>query len=344
MLFEGLTETIRRAWRGPEPPRDQTIMSPAIAAPATTIQQAFTEAVAEHSPKASEPAAPASPETSPPAVTTDEPTPAPAPSATSADPHDLLTDAEVSELEKTHGDDPKAMVKAVKRLLTQKSTALADQRKALEPYADLIKSLDTDAAGTIAALGKQYGLTVTPTEQERRVAAVQPAVNDAVASFKAALGPDLDFLGDKLAPAIQALAQHIVEQTVQPLKAHQQQLTERAGLEQTQTILKTFETKHPDWKQHEVAMVALSQKIQPTAGMESLDYMDLLYGHVTRDAAIATAVQAALNKIAKGAETDDASARAVPANQIEVVSRKPFNIRDAFKEAQSEVASRAGVR
>lgn len=323
----------------------RTIIPPTAIADAPSIQQAYTEAVAEHSPKESEPATTLVPETTELPATSDESS-AQTPTDTSATTDDFLTDAEYKALEDKHADNPKALAKALKTAFTKKTQDFAVTRKSVEAQAELIAELNnpTTRVGTLTRLAKEFGLEMASPKEVQREAEVKPVVANAIEVFKSKLkGTNLEFLADELGPALEATIRHVAEEAVGPIKATHQTMTERAAAEQRDVIFKTFETTHPDWKTHEAAMTALSSNLLPSANMDALEYMDVLYQHVTQKQQIASAVDAALAKMRQG-ETADPSLRTVPASSVEVVTTKNPTIREAFDAAKAEVAARTGVR
>jgi hypothetical protein len=121
--------------------------------------------------------------------------------------------------------------------------------------------------------------------------------DDPVEQFRNDLGPELEYLADTLAPAVQRLAQRVSHETVRPLHARVAAEDAQRTAAHVQTLLNAFGEKHPDWKEHEPAMLALAQKVQPT-GMTEAEYLDHLYASATherwqqeRDAAIEAEVQ-----------------------------------------------------
>jgi hypothetical protein len=139
-----------------------------------------------------------------------------------------------------------------------------------------------------------------------------------VEKFKEALGPELDYLADGLAPAVAKLVSDVATATVSRTVAP---LIDRAAQAETDTVMAAFTEKHPDWQKHEAAMLSLSKKIEPTEGMNELEFLDHLYSRATHDtlekevdAKVADGVKAAL------AATDRASS--------------PRSVRDCYLAAQ----------
>lgn len=323
-------------------------MTPAVAtAEPVSIQQAFEQAKAEHSAPQNEPAATeASPDATGAATTPDEAkTEPPVTEAVTPETDDLISDADLASLKTKHGNDPDALAKELKAVFTKKTQALAEQRKsveALSEYSDFIADLRKDPSAAIAAAAKQLGLTIAPASLEAKATetvtkTTEALADDAVASFRQALGPDLDFLADKLAPAIQAMAQQIahatVGQAVEPLKAHQDTLLSKAAEEQKASALASFTEKHPDWKQHEQAITALSAKLQPN-GMEPLEYLSTLYALATKDIAAAEAAKKAVARMTKAAAADEGKSTAVSEGKVSLARPANPSLKEAFEAAK----------
>ncbi len=319
-----------------------------------SFQEAFERARDQHSAAAAEhaPAADASTED-------DAETKAPAkgtrtPTTTPTDPTALLTDAEFDALQTKYATDPLKLRKALEGAFTKKTQALADQRRSAErfaPYVEIIDALEADAPATIRALAKQYGLQIATPDETRpdpaTEAATTTAVDQVVTEFKEALGPELDYLADGLAPAIMKLVDRLTEVNVtkatKPLRDQTESLTTRAALEATDVTMKAFGERHPDWKDHEAAMFGLSQQLQPK-GMTEADYLDTLYALVTRENATereatierraTDKAKATIAKMTKGAAGAETPGRATPEGQVRnrVPERPTFH--EAFEAAK----------
>jgi hypothetical protein len=283
-----------------------------------------------------------------------EPVPAKAAATKTADPTGLLTDEEFSQLQTKHADDPAALRKALEGVFTKKTQALADQRKSserLSQYVDIIDAYEEDPEATVVALGKALGLTVSREGEARaETKATETAATTAdaiIGEFKESLGPELEYLADGLAPAITKLVERLtksaVEQETQPIKEQTRGLLGKAAVEATEAVMKTFGEKHPDWEQHEPAMLELSQKLSPK-GMTEIEYLTHLYTIVTaetpeaRDKAIdakaAAKAKATIEKMKRGAETTETRADATP--EREVRGRRPDlpSFEDAYAAAK----------
>lgn len=248
---------------------------------------------------------------------------------------DLITDEEFTALQTKHKDDPAALRKDLVGVFTRKTQALAEEKKSVErlrSYSDIIDAYESDPEATIKALAKQHNIDLTPAKagETETTEETEDAVEQVLSEFKEALGPDLEYLADGLAPAITKLVERLTATTVEkataPLKKGQETLLTKAATEQTETVMKTFGEKHPDWEEHEPAMLELSKKLQPN-GMGEVEYLETLYALVTRDTSteatkkqtekqIADGVKAALKKMEQGATNTDTKTRHTPDGQV----------------------------
>ncbi len=261
----------------------------------------------------------------------------------------LISDAEFAALQTKHGKDPAALRRELEGAFTKKTQALAEQRRSQErlaPYAELVDALESDAEGTILALAQQHGLTVTrPGEKPAETTADTTAAAEAVVTeFRTALGPELEYLADGLAPAIQKLVERLTATTVEkataPQKQQLDQLTGRAAAEQTTVVMQAFETRHPDWKTHEAALFALSQKLSPK-GMTEGEYLDHLYTLVTAeslpatiDTKVAEGVKKTLKRMQEGADTTETRTRATPERAVHVAPPETPTFHEAYQAAK----------
>lgn len=250
----------------------------------------------------------------------------------------LISDAEFTALQKTHADDPAALRKALEGAFTKKTQALADERRTLErlaPYQDLIDAYESDPAAVVRTLAEQNGIKLVDDGDEKAAAAsgdetTATAVETVLEDFKASLGPDLEYLADGLAPAItklvERLTQSTVEKTVAPLKKQQAAILNRDATAQSELVMESFGKDHPDWKDHEPAMLKLSQKLQPN-GMSEVEYLGHLYKLVTHDSReqardtdiekkVAERVKATVEKMTKGAASSETRTDDTPDSQV----------------------------
>ena len=312
-----------------------------------TIQEAFLAAKAEHSgtpERALDDDGTPAPE---PATTTDEP-PAQAPASDSASPEtgDLISDADLSALHAKHPNDPAALAKELKGVFTKKTQELAEQRKAVEDlagYRDFIADLKRDPGAALTRAAEQLGVTLAPKSETTRAtetatATASTLADSTVEEFRQALGPDLDFMADQLAPAIRSLAERVAQaavgQVVEPLKASQQALLAKASQEQTDAVLKTFTAQHPDWKAHEAAMMTIAKTLPAAKDADPLDYMGTLYKLATYDLQMAAATKTAVERLKKGAATAESTAETLSGEKVTITRPANPTTREAFEAAK----------
>lgn len=267
-----------------------------------------------------------------------------------ADQNALLSDDEFTTLQTTHKDDPKALRKALEGAFTKKTQALAAERTSVErlkEFEPIIDAYEADPKATVLELAKQHGLQlVDPDAKDTK------AVDAAAATPQPKLA-DFDYDVDKWSEAHADWSgkelQRQVAEALKPLKSSQDTILTKAAIDQTASIMKTFEGKHPDWQKHEAEMTALSQKLHPN-GMDELEYLDHIYSLVTAetsdvrqaaiDAKVAEGVKAALKKLQKGADTVETRVRDVPESQVK--NGPPEGRPATFQEAAA--AARRGER
>jgi len=318
----------------------------------TSIQHAYAEAKTEHStpveraePSGQSPDTVASPSPDDPPVADPAQEAATDPVASSSP--DLISEAELSALQQTHADDPAALAKALKGRYTQKTQALAEERKAVAEiarHADFLRAYQADPEGTIRAEAERLGIPVGSSQPVQQMEDAVATADTWMADFRTQLGPDLSFLADALAPAVQRMAEQIaqrtVESTVAPLKQAQTVLVEKAAREQSEAMLQAFTAKHPDWKTHEAAMMGIANRVSPKPGMAEAEYLDLLYNVATLDHQKAMAAQAAIERMTKAARTAEPRTDGFSDAKVDVASPKNLSIREAFAAAKQEASRR----
>jgi hypothetical protein len=336
-----------------------------------TIQQAFEKAKEKHSRQAREHARSPEASTETAETTTDE-TPARGPKKAVGTPDTtaetpttesaqtgLLTEAEFKALQTKHANDPAKLYAELNRAFTQKSQARATDLKTFErvkPYVELIDAFEEDAEATLAALAGQYGkklvsadgtaeteTTSTATTEET----AEPDIEAIVSEFREDLGPELEYIaeaGPAITRLIQRLTKSITESTVKPLKQQQDALLADKAVGDMKVTMKTFEERHPDWKEHEDAMVSIGQTLAPN-GLNEAEYMERLYQLATRDAwekdrdanvekTVVARVKAAIAKINKGAEETETVTDATPERHVRSAPPTTPTIHEAYEAAK----------
>jgi hypothetical protein len=266
------------------------------------------------------------------AETASEPTPASVAKADAEIDTDLLDDAQVEALK----GDPDKLRKELQRAFTKKTQKLAELRKDLEPYRDLIAAMRDDPEATIQALARQAGYDLTKP-QETPPTAVDP-LTEVKTVLAESLGPEYEDLAERLAPAVMRSAELIAKRTIQPLQEAQQTQLQTQVANEAQSEIAKFAESHPDWQQHEAAMNQLAAVLQPKPGLGTQRYLELLYREVTGDKAVAAKTKQTIARMQRSAEESSAQPSAVGADKVSVSTTGP----PTFKQA-AEFARR-GVR
>ncbi len=281
-----------------------------------TIEQAYTSAKKEV-----EASVTATDETKSQTTPQTEQAEAAAPSQESASSESLLT----PEQQKLTGD---AKEKELNRAWTQKTQELAKQRKEVEQYLELINAIKQNPRQTIKQMAEELGLTVQELKQQvEEKAKEEPAMID-----KQALGSDLEFLGDKLSPALKPLTDQ-----VRSLSAELERIKAETAQREAATELEAFEKDHPDWKKYESKMAEIGRKLNPV-GMDTHEYLGILYDLANKPAREVKETVQAIERIQKAAGAVESKESGVPPEKIAPApsSRTP-TIEEAFEAAKKGI-------
>lgn len=299
-----------------------------------SMQQAFEAAKVEHSEKPEQAVAPeastAKTDPVPPAQHTEQA--AGAPSVT-ADASDLISDADWAALQETFKGDSAKQRAELNRVFTQKTQALAAERKRLaraEPHLDLLDAYETDPAGTIRQLAEQHGLVFAPAVEKP---APDAATDRFLSLAKTKLGPDLDFLAAPMAAMLSEVTAPLLTE-LESLKSQTTTIVSKATNAEVDGHLAAFEKAHPDWKDHEPAMLKLG--LMPGAHMSAGDYLEACYKLVTFDSQVDKAKADAVTKLSKAAEAAEKETQTVPGKQVQLTAPKGATMRDAFAAAKRD--------
>ena len=286
---------------------------------------AFAAARASIDAPSQDPGAPeAKPDDTPPAKTVEDPEKvADPPAETTDDPDALLTPEEAATLTpKERGLYAKAQ-----KVFTQKTQALAADRKALEEWQPLIEGMKSNPAATLEQVATHFGFTLS----RKDATTVQKHTAEAMAG----LPEELAFLKPVFeAQAAQILAAAKAE--IAPIKeAHTAMVSEAAAAE-TLSTLKAFEKEHPGWKKHEAAMIAMGQKILPGKDMTDSEYMEILYRQVTAGIDEAERTKKTVEKINRSAAASESQTPGISDKRVEHALPPPDkrNIHAAFEAAK----------
>ncbi len=268
------------------------------------------------------------------------------PSSSSTDPGspqaaeiDLLSAEEYAAAK----DDPAAMRAALNRAFTQKTQALASERKKLEAWQAVVDGLQNDPVRTLEILGQQLGVQVVPPTTPQTAQPVQqPSARDQlVTSLKTKLDEfGLAPLSDEIIRVTEGLAQEIAGQQLKPLQEHTNRLLTDSQQREVATVMQRFETKHPDWKQHEKAMTDLAQRYKPAMDQHGRllvtedQYLDDLYRLATYETSVKSEAQKAIDRMRAAAESAEPRTTTVTSDKVSHQAPKGASFRDAVAAAK----------
>jgi len=235
-------------------------------------------------------------------------------------------------------DDPAALRKELNRAATKKFQALSKERKAMEPYSAFIGKLQENPRAAITALAKQLGMEMGEPKTAAAAEAAAQSLDDRVSAVvKASLGPEYEDLADRLAPAIREAAKLVAEESGRPTAEQLDQVIQDSALRESGLAMEAFAKKHPDWKDSEEAMVALSNKMMPGEGMTEVEYLENLYFLVTREANEGEGIKKIVKKMTRAAQSESGGTTVADTHVSRTSNRPP-----TFQEAAA--AARRGER
>jgi len=237
----------------------------------------------------------------------------------------LLSKEEADKL----SPESKTAYKAMQKAFTQKTQKLAEERKGIEKYQQLIDSFEADPKATIKKLAEQSGLTLVEAAQAAKEA--ENGEDPILTEVKKSLGPDLEFLAERVAPMFQKLYKDIAE-----VKSDTEAQKARIAQVQAEDAAAAMTKEHPDWMKHAAQMNALSKKLQP-AGMDQLDYLKVLYKLVAPEKTPADQAKKIIAKLQKSAESSESNNAGVSDNNVQVSPGKLPSIDEAYAAAQKGV-------
>jgi ubiquitin len=253
---------------------------------------------------------------------------------------ELLTKEEVSKL----SESDKASYKKMQKAFTQKTQKLSEERKALEQNQRLIDAFEADPVGTLKALAPKFGLKFAEEEAKKEVQqqAVDTVAEQMKDQLRQLLGAENEALADGLANifenGIKAAIPKVVEREVAPIKQAQEQAQFEAVKASTESDLKAFSTRHPDWKTHEKTMLEISKTIIPAPGSDTAKWLDTLYYLATKDQTAAQQTAAVVKRINEAASKAEPPDTAVNTTRVTPAAPKKPTFEEAFKAAKSGVA------
>lgn len=231
--------------------------------------------------------------------------------------------------------DP-TLKKAYKGLMqsyTKKMQALGEVEK-------FKKQLEGDPQSILQRLAEANGLKVKFGEEAK--AETTTTTTDPIAAVAAAVRAKwVPIIGDEASDQLLAGVQEIVAAAsgaaVRPLIESQTAREREQATARFKDDFGRFEKEHPDWKQHETAMLELSKKVNPQ--MSPYETAKFLYDHVTRDRQIAKAKAEASGaaKVKRAvADAEPAPRTRIPGSKVKTAPAVYKTSRDAALAAMAE--------
>lgn len=231
--------------------------------------------------------------------------------------------------------DP-TLKKAYKGLMqsyTKKMQALGEVEK-------FKKQLEGDPQSILQRLAEANGLKVKFGEEAK--AETTTTTTDPIAAVAAAVRAKwVPIIGDEASDQLLAGVQEIVAAAsgaaVRPLIESQTAREREQATARFRDDFGRFEKEHPDWKQHETAMLELSKKVNPQ--MSPYETAKFLYDHVTRDRQIAKAKAEASGaaKVKRAvADAEPAPRTRIPGSKVKTAPAVYKTSRDAALAAMAE--------
>jgi len=231
--------------------------------------------------------------------------------------------------------DP-TLKKAYKGLMqsyTKKMQALGEVEK-------FKKQLEGDPQSILQRLAEANGLKVKFGEEAK--AETTATTTDPIAAVAAAVRAKwVPIIGDEASDQLLAGVQEIVAAAsgaaVRPLIESQTAREREQATARFKDDFGRFEKEHPDWKQHETAMLELSKKVNPQ--MSPYETAKFLYDHVTRDRQIAKAKAEASGaaKVKRAvADAEPAPRTRIPGSKVKTAPAVYKTSRDAALAAMAE--------
>lgn len=247
--------------------------------------------------------------------------------------------------------DPAAR-KTFNTLLTQKSQSAAEERKAaeaekakaaseiarLEKAHEFIQKLDADPDAALAEIQATLEKRKKPAETPK------PAKVTVEPELLKAVEDSLDDQAKPLAPVIAPIIKTFLAHELKPIREHVEAEQTRAATAAAETVLTDFAKAHPDYKEHEPAMLALGKRL-PKGELSDREWLDILYTHASKDKrakAAEDAVTAAqkaradevIQKAAKAAESAEAETPSVASQRVTHTTKHPLDFREAYEMAK----------
>ena len=230
--------------------------------------------------------------------------------------------------------DPDERIKGFQSAYTKRFQDLAEARKGISEWQPLVDAFKADPVATVRALASQMGLNVA----DPKVEAVKDTAKDFGSQIDAALrdslGPEYGDLADRIVPGFTRAVELAIQQHTAPLRQEQEKLIQDSALREAQTTLDSFGKSHPDWKQHEPAMMKLAEKLQPGPGMPEHEWLEALYTLSTLDQRTADKTKETIARMTKAAATADTATTTLAGDKVTTKPNRPVTMREAYEAAK----------
>lgn len=225
------------------------------------------------------------------------------------------------------------LAKGLQRSYTQKMQALGEVEK-------FKKMLDGDPQTILQRLAAANGLTVKFGDEAK--AETTTTTTDPLQAVAAAVRAKwVPIIGDEASDQLLAGVQEIVAAAsgaaVKPLIESQTAREREQAEARFKEDFGRFEKEHPDWKQHETAMLELQKELNPN--MPPYKLAKFLYDHVTRDRQIAKAKAEGIGaaKVKRAvADAEPPPRTRIPGSKVKTASPVYKTSRDAVMAAMAE--------
>ena len=199
---------------------------------------------------------------------------------------------------------------------------------------------------TLAQWAAQNGYQIAPVgqlQQQQRQAQQAPAADQITEAIKAKLPPELQWMADSQAPAIQAAVQQMLAPVVQQLAQSQQAQSRQYAEREWDKLAAELSEKAPGWEQHEEDMCELldfltsNNMSHPRYGSKH----QILYDLVTKNAAAQADVTRRMNQAVKNRPSSGVSTRNATSNFQDRI-RSAKSAQDAFRLAVQAAEQASG--
>lgn len=227
----------------------------------------------------------------------------------------------------------KATYRKMQKSFTQKTQKLSAKYKDAEQDLELGRALRSNPTAVIEAIATQTGMKLVKGEVQKGDAPTTPEVSGSIGDeLKKDLGPELAWLADRLAPAIE----RIVERKIGPTQQGLNEVVAQSAAAETNATMTAFGEKYKGWEKYEPKMLEIARRVQPTDGqMTDYEYMELLYTLARAGETEAESTKRAIQRINGAAEKAESSESGIPTSRVAPAapSKRP-TFKQAFEAAK----------